>query len=160
MRIAFIMPDDFSILLFAKRIIKALQRLPEAEVTALCSLGPYRQEVEALGIKTVHVGISRFFNPFLDLHYMFNLFLLLRKHRFDVVFNFSTKPNIYGTIAARLAGVRMIISHVVGLGAAFAPGKSLTGNLLTESFLGLYRIACRLSDKVWFTNPKIGRAHV
>lgn len=152
MKIAFIMPDDFSILLFAKGILRALRRLPDAKVTALCFLGSYRREVEALGVEALHVDIYRFFNPIRDLQYMFNLYRLLRKHRFDAVFNFSTKPNIYGTIAARLAGVNIVISHVVGLGAAYAPGKRASNALLTEMFLALYRVACSLSDKVWFTN--------
>jgi N,N'-diacetylbacillosaminyl-diphospho-undecaprenol alpha-1,3-N-acetylgalactosaminyltransferase len=77
---------------------------------------------------------------------------LLRKHRFDIALNFSTKPNIYGTIVARLAGIRKVIFHVVGLGAAFAPEKGVAGDLLSKVFLALYRLACSLSDKVWFTN--------
>ncbi len=151
-KIAFIMPDDFSILLFAKGILRVLQDIKGAEVTTICALGNYCREIEALGVKTLHVEIYRFFNPIQDLQYLLKLRTLLKEHRFDVVFNFSTKPNIYGTIAARLAGVRRVISHVVGLGAAYAPGKGVANALLSEAFLALYRIACSQSDKVWFTN--------
>lgn len=152
MKIAFIITDDFSLILFAKGILQALKDIKSAEVTAICALGDYREELEALGVKTIHVDIYRFFHPLRDLRYLIRLFLLLRKHRFDVALNFSTKPNIYGTIAARLAGIRKVIFHVVGLGAAYAPEKGVAGNLLSKVFLALYRLACSLSDKVWFTN--------
>ena len=152
MKIAFIMPDDFSITLFAKGILRALGELKGSEVTAICALGDYGGEIEALGVKTLHVDTYRFFHPLRDLRYLLTLFTLLKKNRFEVVFTFSTKPNIFGTIAARLAGVKKVVSHVVGLGAAFSSEKSAASLLLSEAFLALYRLSCAWSDKVWFTN--------
>jgi N,N'-diacetylbacillosaminyl-diphospho-undecaprenol alpha-1,3-N-acetylgalactosaminyltransferase len=153
MRVAFVIPDDISVVLFAQNILKNLRDLPGAKVTVICSLDQYRREVEEVGVTALHIDMYRFFNPLKDLRYLLKLYLLLKRGRFNIVFNFSTKPNIYGSIAAWLAGVNQVISHVVGLGAACASGTGFFATLLQEVFLGLYRIACRLSDKVWFTNP-------
>ena len=68
--------------------------------------------------------------------------------------NFSTKPNIYGPISARLAGCRLVLGHVVGLGSTFASSEqdrpSHAALRLTVRLL--YRLASTLSDAMWFTN--------
>jgi glycosyltransferase involved in cell wall biosynthesis len=63
-----------------------------------------------------------------------------------VVLHFTIKPNIYGTLAARLAGVPSI-NNVSGLGTVF-----LIENLVSKVARGLYRLAFRFPHKVFFQN--------
>jgi glycosyltransferase involved in cell wall biosynthesis len=62
------------------------------------------------------------------------------------VLHFTIKPNIYGTLAARLAGIPSI-NNVSGLGTVF-----LIENLVSKVARGLYRLAFRYPHKVFFQN--------
>ena len=152
MTIAVICPDGLSVLLFCKGIIAALRAAGWARVLVITEAGAYRAEIEALGVECRDVPISRFVDPLRDICYVLRLWKLLREEECASVLNFSTKPNIYGAIAARLAGVGRVVSHVVGLGSTFLPGKSMRSHLLQILMRCLYGLSCKLSDQVWFTN--------
>lgn len=152
MTIALVCPDGLSVLLFCQGIIRGLQRIDGARVLVVSSDGEYAREIETLGVTSVSVSIARFVHPLRDLHYLWSLYRVFRRERCQVVFNFSTKPNVYGSIAARAAGVPKVVSHVVGLGTAFLPALDVRARLVQGIARRLYRIACRLSDRVWFTN--------
>ncbi len=150
--IALVCPDGLSILLFCKGIIRALRSVPGARVIVACDEGRYRSQIQALGATSVHVPYERWMNPIEDLKYTWRLARLFRLERCDMVLNFSTKPNIYGALAARAAGTRVILSHIVGLGTAFQARQGLGGRLMRAAVLRLYRMSCAFSQKVWFTN--------
>ena len=152
--IAFVMPDGYSIMLFAKGILRALKRIPGAKVFVICDAGEYAEKIAALGVSTISVPVYRWFSPWEDLKYTWRLWRVMRNHRFDIVFNFSTKPNIFGTIAAKCAGVRLHCFHVVGLGSGFESRPDISGKLVRWAFLRLYRLACKWSRRVWFTNSQ------
>ena len=69
-----------------------------------------------------------------------------------MVMNISTKPNFYGSIAAKLARVDRIVCSVWGLGLAFSENKSIKTRFFKFFAKQLYRFAFKVSDKVWFTN--------
>ena len=119
MTIALVCPDGFSILLFCRGIIGELQRLPGARVLVVTDPGEHAAEIETLGVRLAMVPISRFIDPLADLRYVRDLRRVFLEERCDVVLNFSTKPNLYGAVAARLARVPHVVTHVVGLGASF-----------------------------------------
>jgi len=85
-------------------------------------------------------------NPLKDIEYMFNLKKLYKKHKIDFSLNFTIKPNIYGTLASKLAGVRSI-NNVTGLGYAF-----LDKSLINKIIKILYKISFRFANKVFFQN--------
>jgi N,N'-diacetylbacillosaminyl-diphospho-undecaprenol alpha-1,3-N-acetylgalactosaminyltransferase len=151
--IALVCPDGYSVLLFCKGIIAALADTGWARILVLTDVGEHRGEIEALGTECIDIPVSRFIDPLGDLRYVYALTRSFRRERCDAVLNFSTKPNILGSIAARIAGCRIMVSHVVGLGSTFASGKSVK-HVATRSLMRLlYRLACRVSTRVWFTNP-------
>lgn len=152
MKIAFVCPDDHSVTLFCKGIIRSLLSIDAAEVVVLCSISNYKQEIEKLGVRCISVDVYRYFNPVKDATYMIDLYKIFKKEKVDLVFNFSTKPNIYGTLAAKLAHVEKIIFHVVGLGSAFMASSSLKDKLIKSSYLFMYKLACNVAHNVWFTN--------
>ena len=53
--------------------------------------------------------LRREINFVLDIISFIKLYLLIRKSRYDIVHTHSTKAGIFGRIAARLCGVKMII---------------------------------------------------
>ncbi|PIP81578.1 MAG: hypothetical protein CO113_14165 [Elusimicrobia bacterium CG_4_9_14_3_um_filter_62_55] len=152
LNIAFVMPDGLSVMLFAKGIIKSLRTIPNAKVFVYCDPGEYAQSIAALGVDCVSIPMYRWFSFAADLKYLNCLYRVMRRNQIDVVFNFSTKPNIFGSLAAKFAGVAENYCHVVGLGSGFESPKNPVGRLLRRIFIELYRVACGCSRKVWFTN--------
>jgi glycosyltransferase involved in cell wall biosynthesis len=66
------------------------------------------------------------------------LYRLLRRLAPDIVHNVTIKPVLYGTLAARLAGVPRVINAVSGLGHLFSegrPGVRWLGTLLYRSLM-------------------------
>ena len=61
--------------------------------------------------------LSRRVNPLADLITVAQLLLVLRERRPRVVHTFDTKPSVWGRLAARLAGVPIIIGTLPGLGS-------------------------------------------
>jgi N,N'-diacetylbacillosaminyl-diphospho-undecaprenol alpha-1,3-N-acetylgalactosaminyltransferase len=153
MKVAIVCPDGRSVLLFCKGLIVALVDRPGIDVIVLTEAGESRLEIEGLGARCIDVPLYRFFSPFRDLVYMLRLARLFRHEHIDAVYNISTKPNIFGSIAARVARVKWVVSHVVGLGSMMKPATSWRDRKVQSIFLGLYRIACGKSDRIWFFNP-------
>jgi glycosyltransferase involved in cell wall biosynthesis len=77
---------------------------------------------------------------------------VLRQGCFDAAITFTTKPNIVGAVAARLAGIPRVVIAVRGLGRNFAEPQTLGERCINGLVARLYRIACSSSTVVWFTN--------
>lgn len=152
MNIALVVPDDLSVILFCKGIISTLQTIPGARVFVVCEMTKYRKEIENLGCTPIEIGAYRFFHPVKDLGYLLRLRRFFRAKHIGIVFNFATKQNIYGTIAAQLADVPSIFSHVVGRGSAFDDRRDMRGRVLRRATSWLYRLVGLWSRKTWFTN--------
>jgi N,N'-diacetylbacillosaminyl-diphospho-undecaprenol alpha-1,3-N-acetylgalactosaminyltransferase len=155
MRLAFVVPDDLSALLYCKGLIKALKHDDSIRIFLISSPMPgYQQEIRSLKAQVISIKMHRFFHPWQDLRYFLALFRVFRREKIDAVICWTTKPNIYGTIAARLAGVQKIIYAVRGLGSAFLQPSDLQSRLLYGFVSGCYRLAGLCADKAWFTNQE------
>lgn len=150
--IVLVCPDGHSVLLFCKEIVRVLQSEKFSNVIVVTDPGKYGEEIKALGVTLVDVPYPRWMNPLADFKYCFSLYQVFKREKCSGVLNFSTKSNIYGAIAGHLAGVKLIVCHVVGLGAAFAKKPGFMPRVIEKVFLSLYRLACMWSSKVWFTN--------
>lgn len=107
----------------------------------------------ALDVEYRDVPLSRAgLNPVHDLRSLLALFRLLHHARPDVFFGYTIKPVIYGSLAARWAGVPEIFSMVTGLGYAFT-SAGWRRRLLNGLVRGLYRLGLRGNRKVFFQNP-------
>lgn len=151
MKIALTCSDDFSLWIFRKRLIEQLQALGH-EVFFLCNDGPYIPKLQALGAKHIPITCSRFISPWADFKLMAQIWRICRRERFDIVHNFTVKLNIFGTIAEWLARVPMRLTSITGAGYYFDPDHEGMG-LVKRAIRILYRIACRLSTRIWFQNP-------
>ena len=113
----------------------------------------YVEDILALGVSEfVEVKLVKDNTSILgDLSYLKKLISLFREKKPDLVFGYTIKPVIYGSIAAKLTGVPRIYAMVTGLGRVYASGgmKAKIVRLITKV---LYKLAFVCCDKVIFQN--------
>jgi glycosyltransferase involved in cell wall biosynthesis len=100
-------------------------------------------------VRTAEIRIDRSgLNPLRDARLFLDYLRLFHRYAPDFYLCYTAKPNIYGSLASRLAGVRSL-PNVSGLGTAF-----ISDGLLSR-FVGLlYRFAFRGCPVVFFQNPE------
>lgn len=112
--------------------------------------------VRALGAEAIDYDLRRTgMNPLRDLWDTWRLSLMLRKLRPDVTFAFSTKPVIYGTLAAWLANVKRRVAMIEGVGFVFTDSAQPLGRrrrMLRFLVSLLYKSALQRADRVIFLN--------
>lgn len=118
------------------------------EVVVAAPRDRFSDQIEArLGCRYVELSInghSR--SPLTDLGLLRRFVALMRAERPDAFLGFTVKPNVFGSIAAHLTGVACI-NNIAGLGSVFNE-TSATARIV----VALYRIALRLSARVFFQN--------
>lgn len=89
-----------------------------------------------------------------DLNTLFSLIRLFRKLKPDVVLNYTIKPVIYGSIAAKINRVPQIFSMIEGLGYAFTDTEAEFKRIcLQRGLVGLYTLSVRMNTAILFSNP-------
>lgn len=114
-----------------------------------------RAAVTQMGAASADCAMSRSgANPLREIGTILRLRRLLRRQRVDLAFGYYIKPVIYGTIAARLAGVPRRFGLVEGLGFAFTEaGGSLRRRLMQRAIGALMLVAGRWLHCLVFLNP-------
>lgn len=84
------------------------------EIHAVCSPGKWVRDIEKEGIKVKTIRFRRKMSPFSDLVAFLKLFFYFKKEKFQIVHTHTLKPEFYGQIAAKLAGVPIIINTLHG----------------------------------------------
>lgn len=106
-----------------------------------------------MGVHYRTIGFQRAgIDPAADVKVLWELYRLFRKLRPDAVLGYTIKPVIYGSLAARLAGVNRIYSMITGLGYTFL-GQGRKARLVGLIAKILYRISLSVNSKVFFQNP-------
>ena len=112
--------------------------------------------VVEMGANPITYCLSRAgMNPFADLYTVIEIRKILEKIKPDAVASFVVKPVIYGSIAARLAGVKHRYAMLEGLGYVFTElpsGLSFKQKILRKIQIFLYRLALPCIDKLIFLN--------
>jgi glycosyltransferase involved in cell wall biosynthesis len=115
--------------------------------------GGYEDQIAELGAEFLQIPFSRTgSNPFKDLILINRLRRIMAIEKPDIVFGYTIKPVIYGSIAARLAGVKNIYSMVTGLGYVFL-AKGIKSFVIRNITKQLYSMAFKSCKKVLFQNP-------
>lgn len=151
MRIALIANSDLAVYHWRAGLVKELVRLG-LEVTVIVPMGNYVHKIRDFGTQCICIPMNRFVSPISDIFLLPRLFGVLKKGKFDIVHTMSVKPNVYGTIAAKLAGVKRVVCLLSGTGFAFADIPGVKQKLLRWFVILLYRFSLKISDKVWFQN--------
>ena len=119
------------------------------EVVVVAPADAHVPALTALGCRFVPLPIdSHGLNPARELRLLWRFYRLLRAERPAVYLRYTIKPNVYGSIAAHLAGVP-VVNNIAGLGSPFLAGGPLRG-----AVRALYRVALSRSAKVFFQNDE------
>jgi len=120
------------------------------EVFAITPEGKYSSNFLEYGIKHISYKIERrSFNPSLELKAILEIYRILKTFKPPILHTFNVKPNIYGTIAGRLAQVPIIINAVTGLGSFYVE-NSLKTKFVRRLINIFYRLIFHFSDHVTF----------
>jgi N,N'-diacetylbacillosaminyl-diphospho-undecaprenol alpha-1,3-N-acetylgalactosaminyltransferase len=155
-KIAFISDNDYSTYKFRMPLLRYLDR-PDQEVYILVPTGDSTEKLKKGNLKVMtYEMIRKSVNPFRELGTLVQIFRTLKKIQPDVVHTFGIKPNVYGTLSARLLGTKYIINTVTGLGSFFveeAPRKLST--LIIQTIMEiLLNITFLFANKVIFLNEE------
>ena len=111
------------------------------------------KKIEALGARFVEIPMNKNgVNPKEDLKYQKALYELFKKEKPDVVLGYTSKPVIYGSIAAKKAGVPHKVAMITGLGYAFT-AQTKKAKAIRAVMSVLYKKALNCADTVIFQNP-------
>jgi glycosyltransferase involved in cell wall biosynthesis len=139
--------SGWNVVNFRKPIVEAL-RASGWDVVVLAPDDGKGEALRALGARYVPIRIDSSGTSILgDGRLLLDYLSALWAIRPQAFLGFTVKPNVYGSLAAGLLGIR-IVNNISGLGTAF-----LRGGLLGWLVGRLYRLALRRSACVFFQNP-------
>ncbi len=151
MRIGFLSHLDLNLYAFRLPVMLELKKLGHTPI-AIAPDGEYLQKIREAGIETISYNIERkSLNPLKEIKAIQNIYNTIKPLNLDVLHTFTAKPNIYGTIAGKLARVPKIVNLVEGLGSFYLEDnlKSRVVRTLIET---LYSRIFKLSNAVMFVN--------
>lgn len=122
------------------------------DLTALGSLPILRDRFRGEGFHYIAYHLNRRVNPLSDLLTVGQLASIFRKLKPEIVHAFDTKPGVWGCLAARLAGVPIVIGTLTGFGGSLYGNDSLKNRLVWSFYERLQTLACRVSDLSIFQN--------
>lgn len=146
LRVAHITTIDMSLYFLLLNQLKSI-RQAGYEVVGISASGPYVREIQAAGIYHFPVPMTRRITPLVDLHCLWGLYRLFCRERFTIVHTHNPKPGFLGQIAAKMAGVPIIVNTLHGFyfHDHMRPG-------LRRFYITLEKIAARCSDVILSQN--------
>lgn len=151
MKFLLISPKNRTVYNFRGDLIKKIQSLGyKVYVT-----GPDQLEIEkvnALGVYFFEIPMNKTGTSIIgDLTYCLALYRLMKKEKFDASLGYTIKPVIYGSIAAKFAGIKNINAMVTGAGYLFS-STTLKAKLVGLIAKTLYKIGFACPHHIIFQN--------
>ena len=151
MKIILFANTDWYLYNFRLTLAQALRKKGHA-VVLLSPPGEYGPRLVQAGFRWISFPLSRRgMNPFSELITLWRLARLYSRERPDLVHHFTVKCVLYGSLAAKMAGVKGVVNAIIGLGYVFI-GDEWPVRLLRWLVKGFYRRALR-GTQVIFQNP-------
>ena len=105
------------------------------------------QELISLDCNLIHIDMDRRgTNPVRDCKLFADFFGIIRREKPDFVITYTIKPNIYGGVACRLAGITYAV-NITGLGTAFE-----NNGVVKKIVCALYKFSLKKAKVVFFEN--------
>jgi glycosyltransferase involved in cell wall biosynthesis len=124
------------------------------DVTVATRVRDHGDEIRRAGMHVVPLPWTRKArNPWNEMRTMVLLWRLYRRERPDIVHHVALKPVLYGSLIARLAGMRRVVNAVAGFGYSFVSSQTraaLARRILRTSFR---RLSNRDGTRVLVQNP-------
>ena len=137
---------NHSYMLYRFRLELIQELMKSHEVVLSMPFVGHEEDFQALGLRCIETDIDRRgINPATDLRLFYTYQRLLKEEKPDLVITYSIKPNIYGGLACRIAGVPYC-ANVQGLGTAFQRKG------LAQFVTVLYKLALGKARTVFFEN--------
>lgn len=128
--------------------IKFLER-EGYDVYTVCSAGKLIKDVEKQGIKVKIIKFKRKISPISDLVALIRLFFYFKKEKFDIIHTHTPKPGLLGQLAAKMAGVPIIVNTIHGF--YFQKEDSW---MKRKFFILIEKIAAKCSDLIFSINKE------
>lgn len=111
----------------------------------------YQQQIKDMGATPIEFKLQRTgLNPLNDVKSILELKLIMKDNKIDLVFPYTVKPVIYGSMAANMCKTP-VISLITGLGYAFT-GLTSKARLLQRFNEMLYKLSIRKNKVIVFQN--------
>jgi glycosyltransferase involved in cell wall biosynthesis len=150
MRIILFANTDWYLYNFRRQLAQALREQGH-DVVLLSPAGKYATRLQALGFRWIDFPLSRRgMNPLVEFSSLVRLIHLYRNEKPDLVHHFTIKCVLYGTLAARLAGIKPVVNSITGLGYVFLPGGPL--KRILRYFVRIWYRAVLSGSQVIFEN--------
>uniref|UniRef100_UPI00321FD0B3 glycosyltransferase n=1 Tax=Thermogutta sp. TaxID=1962930 RepID=UPI00321FD0B3 len=151
LRLALTVNNARDIIVWRRGLVRALGAAG-FETGVVAPPGPAVDAVAELGCPVLTYPLDRRgLNPVGELRSLTGLYAIYRRWRPVIAHHFTIKPNLYGTLAARLAGVPVVVATVTGLGYIWTDDGPKARVL--RAVLGpVYRQVLRLADAVIYLN--------
>lgn len=151
MKYLLVITNSDNALNFRKKLIEFLKARGHS-VVIIAHDEKRKSDIEALGVSFYCVKQNnRGLNPFSMLSYKKKIKSIIKTENPDVVFTFQLKPNTFGVLAAKQAGIKNVYSMVEGAGDVFA-NNGLKWKIIRLVVCDLYRKSFKSSKKVFFLN--------
>jgi len=125
---------------YRRSLIKEIRR-SGAIVILVSPHDEYVHQLQSEGFTWYRLNLTRRgMNPFRELFSLLQLISLYRRVRPSLAHHFTIKPILYGSIAARLAGVPAVVNSITGLGYVFLRA-GWRGHMLRALLLPIFRVA-------------------
>ena len=143
--------DDYYLHRFKGGLLRALSEAGH-KVYAIAPAGDSVEAIESEGAKFIDWQLSRRgVSPPGELRSLTALHAIYRRTKPDLVHHFTAKPRVYGAIAARFAGVPVVVASVNGLGYVYTE-QNLKSAIARPVVSVFNRLAFGLSGAVLFQN--------
>lgn len=86
-----------------------------------------------------------------DAHYFYQLHKVMKAEKPDLVFSYTIKPVVYGSMAAGMTGVKRVVAMVTGLGRVYTSDRLKT-KVVRQVTKTLYKLSFHHCDRVIFQN--------
>lgn len=126
-----------------------LQRLISEgyELTVIVPEDEFSNRLRQIGCQVIDLSLSsKGTNPLKDIALLILLYRHYKIIKPDFIIHYTIKPNIYGSLAAKLAGIQSL-AVTTGLGYTF-----VHNNLISIIARRLYKLAFNFPREVWFLN--------
>lgn len=118
------------------------------DVSIATRVTDHGERIQREGFRLFPIGLFRSSrNPFVELASVFELIRLYRRERPAIVHHVAIKPIMYGSLAAWISGVPVVVNAFAGLGYAFTD-ETRRGSMVHTYLRRALKILLRLSKSV------------
>ena len=126
-------------------LLNQLKSLRDAgySIAGVSAPGPHVPELEDEDIRHIPVMVTRSITPLADLGALWQLYRVMRRERFSIVHCHTPKAEFLGQLAARLAGVPIVVDTFRGI-----YDRTGTSRLKRRMLVAMARLAASCADLV------------